>query len=65
MNLLDLARSLAADESGQDLVEYALLTGFFGLAAVAGFDAIEAAIGTAYALWDGNAQALWEPPDPS
>jgi len=50
--------------SGQDLVEYALLTALLGTIAVASVPAIEAAINTAYSLWNTRTQDLWQPPDP-
>lgn len=53
-----------ADESGQDLVEYALLAMFVALATMAGLKAIENAIGAEYVGWDTDEQNLWIPPDP-
>ena len=53
-----------ADERGQDLIEYALLTGAIGLAGVAAWQAITTGIGTAYTGWDSGVQNIWEPPDP-
>ncbi len=35
-------RRIARDDSGQDVVEYALLTAFFGLAALAAWTSIQA-----------------------
>jgi len=52
------------DRSGQDLVEYALLTALLGTIAVASVPAIEAAINTAYSLWNTRTQDLWQPPNP-
>jgi len=53
------------DERGQDLVEYALLTAMFGLAALAAAPAIRTALAAAYGVWDTNSQNLWQPPDPA
>ena len=53
-----------ANERGQDLVEYALLTGAIGLAGVAAWQAITTGIGTEYTGWDSGVQNVWEPPDP-
>lgn len=58
-----LKRFLAQD-NGQDLVEYALLMAFVGLASIAALDLIGDAIRSTYTAWDGNINALWEPPVP-
>jgi Flp pilus assembly pilin Flp len=60
-----LARWLA-DDRGQDLVEYALLAGAVGLAAVAGVTYLTGAMNFAYSTWDsaGQSDALVEVPDP-
>ena len=55
---------LIRDEDGQDLVEYALLTGGIGLAGIAVWPAITAAVGVAYAGLDTRTQNLWEVPNP-
>lgn len=62
------ARRLRDDESGQDLVEYALLTSFFTLCALAMWPGIRDAIGAS----QGSAQAgarndllFNEPPAPT
>jgi len=55
---------LFADEQGQDLIEYALLTTVIGLASIAVFDVIRAAIGNAYSTWNASANNNWYPPDP-
>ena len=52
------------EEAGQDLVEYALLAAFVGLAGLAGFTAISTAIGTNYADSNTSVQDLWEIPAP-
>jgi Flp pilus assembly pilin Flp len=56
---------LLADEGGQDLVEYALVTTAVGLAAIAAFDLIRTAIGNTYGTWQTEVNDLWIPPDPS
>ena len=56
---------LIADEDGQDLVEYALLTSFVAFASVAGLNAIVSAVQTAYAIFNNAMNALWESPPPS
>jgi len=56
---------LFADERGQDLVEYALLTAFVALVCVAGLNAMQAAIKNAYGVWGISVNNLWESPAPS
>ena len=58
-------RRLIAEESGQDLIEYALLTGAIGFAGVAGISLIGAAINAVYSSWNTGVNTLWEPPNPS
>jgi Flp pilus assembly pilin Flp len=55
-----------ADESGQDLIEYALLCSFMGFAAAGAIGLLSAAMNTAYVSWDAAAQSdqLVEVPDP-
>jgi len=53
------------DDSGQDVVEYALLTAFFGLAALAAWTSIRDALGLGYARTTTGVQSLWDPPPPS
>lgn len=64
MPFFRLFRAFLSDESGQDLVEYAYLTLFVGLAGLAAWVAIVDSMGTAYAGFDSGTQQLWEPPDP-
>ena len=59
-----LVIDLVRDESGQDLLEYALVTGAIGLFGAAAWQSIVGGIGTAYTGWDSSTQNLWEPPDP-
>jgi Flp pilus assembly pilin Flp len=53
------------DDRGQDLIEYALLSAFIGLAGLAALNLIAQAIGLTYAAWDTNVNDAWEPPAPS
>jgi Flp pilus assembly pilin Flp len=55
---------LFADEQGQDLIEYALLTTVIGLASIAVFDLIRAAIANAYTTYNAATNSNWYPPDP-
>ena len=58
-------RMWLADESGQDLIEYMLLTSFIGVASWVGVLALEAAIRVTYQTWDTASQSVWEPPPPT
>ena len=58
------ALRLVADDSGQDLIEYALLTTFIGLAVVVVFDVLRSSIGFVYGTWNSAANQIWETPDP-
>ena len=58
-------RRLAGDESGQDVVEYALLTAFFGLAAFAAWTSIREALAANYGATSSGVQTIWDPPPPS
>ncbi len=55
-----------ADESGQDLLEYVLLTTAIGIAIVLGVEALGNAMNFVYSSWDGAIQdpAVVEVPDP-
>jgi Flp pilus assembly pilin Flp len=57
-------RRIARDDSGQDVVEYALLTAFFGLAALAAWTSIRDALGSGYTGTTSGMQGLWNPPPP-
>lgn len=46
-NISQLIRTFAQDESGQDLIEYALVAGLIGLGAVAAMTSLSTAISTA------------------
>ncbi len=59
-----LLRDLAGSESGQDVIEYALLTAAIGIVGILAWQAIEGGIFTAYGSWDSGTQSLWEPPNP-
>jgi Flp pilus assembly pilin Flp len=54
-----------ASETGDDLIEYALLTSVIGAAGVLAFNLLGSAINTAYSNWNGNVQNLWQPPAPA
>jgi Flp pilus assembly pilin Flp len=56
---------LVVEERGQDLIEYALLTAAIGLAAIAVWDGVRAAIGNAYGVYETEVNNIWETPNPS
>ena len=60
----ELLARLLEEESGQDLIEYALLTTFVGLAGAVGLTLIRTAINTTYVSWNGGMNNLWRPPNP-
>ncbi len=47
-NFKTLALSLMNDESGQDLIEYALVAGLIGLGAVVAMSGLSTKVGTAF-----------------
>jgi len=47
-NITEFIRNFAQDESGQDLIEYALVAGLIGLGAVAAMTSLSTAISTAF-----------------
>jgi Flp pilus assembly pilin Flp len=59
-----MLRRLAIETDGQDLVEYALLTAFIGMAGAAAWNLIQTAIGVAYSSYITAVWNLWDPPDP-
>jgi Flp pilus assembly pilin Flp len=60
-----MLHKLIADESGQEVIEYVLLTAAIGLVSIATWPLIENAIRSSYEALDTNTQNIWEPPPPS
>jgi Flp pilus assembly pilin Flp len=62
-----LVRRWLIEERGQDLIEYALLSGLIGFAGVLAFGYISDAMNTSYSSWDaaGQDDALVEIPCPA
>jgi Flp pilus assembly pilin Flp len=60
-----LLTRLFRDDGGQDVIEYALLCAGIGLAGVAVWPAITAAVSAAYQGFDTNTQNIWIAPNPS
>jgi Flp pilus assembly pilin Flp len=50
-----------AEEGGQDLLEYALLTAAIGMSAVVAFNLWSGAINTTYSSWNTSVNCLWDP----
>ena len=59
-----LLRRLVRDDAGQDLIEYALLTGIIAIAGILLFPTIQSKMAGAYQDWNDNAQAIWDAPPP-
>jgi len=56
-----LFKNLVQDESGQDLIEYALLAGFISLVAVVAITNVGTGVNTVYGNIDGQVQAIPSP----
>jgi len=63
--MVPFASRLLRDDRGQDLIEYALLTGVIGFAGLLVFDVIMTAIGTTYGSHESAVNAIWEPRAPA
>ena len=70
--LIRIGRQFALDESGQDVIEYGILTGIVVAIGVAVFTSINARMADAYGDWGDEIEANWvpaaplppDPPDP-
>ena len=65
IHFYNFARRLALDEDAQDLIEYALLSAFIGLAGLAALNGISAAIGVYYSTSNTSVNGLWNSPTPA
>lgn len=63
--MLALARRLTRDNSGQDLLEYALLVALVAFAGMTAWTIFQGRLGQAYQNYDTRTQDLWRPPDPA
>lgn len=52
------------DESGSDLVEYALLAATVGIMAAAALALMPGILNAVYQTWDTSTQTIWDPCDP-
>ena len=57
-------RRLLTDESGQDLIEYALLCAFIGFAGATVFNSASGTMQTAYNAWVNAADSAADMPEP-
>jgi Flp pilus assembly pilin Flp len=63
----ELVRRFVSEDGGQDLVEYALITAFFGIVGALALQAIQVAVGSTYDTWldpAAGVPSLWTPPEP-
>ena len=56
--------AMIADDGGQDLIEYALLTAIIGIAGLLVFSTLSTHMGTAYNSWNAAGQNAWQPCPP-
>lgn len=64
MKVPRMLRQLAYDDSGQDLIEYALLTAIVTVAAIPVIVEIRDRMQSAYLSWGTDIQNNWSPNDP-
>lgn len=60
-------RRFISDERGQDIVEYAFLAAFIGIAGWAALMVIDEAVANTYETYldpESGVPSLWEPPEP-
>jgi Flp pilus assembly pilin Flp len=58
------ARVFVRDDDGQDVIEYGLLSAFFGIVCIAVWLSIEDRLRTNYQNYDSNTQSIWASPNP-
>lgn len=59
-----MVKVFLADESGQDIIEYALLTALIGVASIVTWKVLADTVGDKYGEADSAIQDLASPPDP-
>jgi hypothetical protein len=57
-------KSLFIDDSGDDLLEYALLSALIGIAGAVSLALMPGIINAVYSSWDVATQDAWQPADP-
>ena len=67
MRRSELLRRFITEDGGQDIVEYAFLAAFIGIAGYLTLEAIEDAVRTTYESWldpTTGTPSVWAPPGP-
>ena len=57
-------RAFIVDERGQDVIEYGLLSAFFGIVCIAVWLSIQGRLRDAYLGYDSGVQSIWASPNP-
>ena len=60
----NVVRAFVRQDDGQDVIEYGLLSAFFGIVCIAVWLSIEGRLRTNYINYDTNTQNIWASPDP-
>lgn len=63
--LARLTARVIVRSDGQDLIEYALLTGIIAVAGALVFPIVQGKMSAAYQAWISGAQDIWEAPPPA
>ena len=61
---MTVLRRWMQEESGSDLVEYALLAATVGIMAAAALALMPGILSAVYQSWDSGTQKVWDPCDP-
>ena len=64
MRVRNLLLRFLFDDTGQDLIEYGLLSAGIAVVGILAWDAVRTTLGDKYEGWDSGVQDLWEPDDP-
>ena len=59
-----LAARFISDDTGQDLIEYAVLTAIIGISGVLILSTLSTTMSTAYSRWNTAGQNAWQPCPP-
>ena len=59
-----LCRRLIDDESGQDVLEYALLAALVAIVSIPAINALQTALKTSYLSWNDGLMRCWRMPEP-
>jgi len=57
-------RGFVRDEDGQDIIEYGLLSAFFGIVCIAVWISIQGRLRANYLGYDTGVQSIWASPNP-